>query len=256
MDFIYTILVIVVVAFWWNHLRRRDAKAAKAQQEIKDSYARAAQSSPAPVKELTPEEAFLEEIKEAKRAAEKQVKKEVDQHKAEMQARFGKDLKLKEQLTKFAKEQELDRALIDIYDECKNYPSWSKRDDFASWNKLGITNPLGSELFEKNTQMSFEFNNQTWMFKAREWTGYQDSFLDLTFHEDGAEVFEVQYLQKYNEHGTKFLTTDVKAFQRKGNWAKTLTELEAKLEIARDKYLDSFRYGDAESIPKKFKAQE
>ncbi len=78
----------------------------------------------------------------------------VQQHELELEQQFAGDVKhvkLKEQLSQFARMNELDEALIALWEEIEHYPTRSGEVDFDNWNKLNLTGIGGSSEEDTNS---------------------------------------------------------------------------------------------------------
>lgn len=242
---LYLLVLAACAAYWWYSRRARADKPASPQPPL---------PTPSPTREqvkseLTP---FLQEILVERTRTEEAIKAATLQHTRELEERFDSDLKTKERLSQFARENELDKALIALWDEIKYYPAWSSGDDFGKWNKLHLASICGSS--EQDTD-SVEFQHEGQIFKvsARTWSGMEGQpYADLNFFEAGEEVFSVRCTVDYGEYETCYRCFDVSTFKKRGKWAKVLLELYCRIEIPRNKALVESKYFRADEIRSRF----
>ncbi|HEV8328275.1 MAG TPA: hypothetical protein VGQ08_12400 [Nitrospiraceae bacterium] len=86
-----------------------------------------------------PENNFLQQVASEMTRTDAAITAVSQQHGHELETRFADDVKLGEQLSQFARANELDTALIALWEEIEHYPAWSSREDFDKWNKLHLT---------------------------------------------------------------------------------------------------------------------
>ena len=161
-------------------------------------------------------------------------------------------MKLKERLSQFARAHELDKALVALWEETKHYPAWSSRGDFDKWNKLHLTDIGGSS--EKDTQ-SVEFTHGAQHYKTTErtWSGLDgESYADLSFFEEGNEVFAIGCSLEHGEYGTSYRCLNISALKKRGNWAQVLLEYYGHIKIERNKSSANFKYFRADEIKSRF----
>jgi len=178
----------------------------------------------------------------------------VQQHELELEQRFsgdGKHVKLKEQLSQFARMSELDEALIALWKETECYPTWSSQDDFDTWNKLNLTGIGGSSEGDTN---SVEFMRGAQRFKVTErtWSGMEGLNADLSFFEDGDELFSIECLVNSGDEGAGHICQHISAFKKRGNWPRILLEYYGQLKIEKDKFLHEVKYFRAYDIKSSF----
>lgn len=129
------LLVIALCVVYW-YVRR-----AKSQPDVTESISlSSAQTRP----EINQ---FLQQLVSDKAHIDEAAITAVQQHEQELEQRFIDDVKyvkLKEQLSQFARMNELDKGLIALWKEIKYYPTRSSQDDFDNWNKLNLTGIGGS----------------------------------------------------------------------------------------------------------------
>lgn len=195
---------------------------------------------------------FLRQVASEKVRTDAAVTAALQLHERELEKRFADDVKLKERLSQFARVNELDKALIALWEEIKHYPAWSSRDDFDKWNKLHLTDIAGSS--EKDTE-SVEFMHGTQRFNVteRSWSGMEgDSYADFSFFEDGDEVFAIGCSIDYGEYGTSYRCLGISAFKKRGNWAKVLLEYYGRIQVERSKSSAELKYFRADEIKSRF----
>lgn len=207
---------------------------------------------PSPTQTLGEIDPFLQQVASEKIRTDAAITVALQQHERELETRFADDVKLKERLSQFARVNELDKALIALWEEIEHYPAWSSRDDFDKWNKLHLTDIVGSS--EKDTK-SVEFMHGAQRFKVMErtWSGMEDdSYADFSFFEDGEEVFAIGCSVDYGEYGTSYRCHGISAFKKRGNWAKVLFECYGRIQIERNKSSSELKYFRADEIKSRF----
>jgi hypothetical protein len=196
---------------------------------------------------------FLQDVASTKARTDAAVAAASQQHQRELDQRFDDDSKLKERLSQFARAHELDDALIALWKETNHYPAWSTRGDFDEWNKLRLTDIGGSS--EKDTK-SVEFTHGAQRYKVRErtWRGIEgESYSDLSFFEEGNEVFAIGCSLDHGEYETSYRCHSISALKKRGNWAQVLLEYYGRIKIERNKSSANFKYFRADEIKTRFK---
>jgi len=244
-DVFILIVLAACVAYWYSRL----AKANKPSTTSQPDQEAVAPSEPQCQSSVDP---FLQQIASKKARTDAAVSAALQQHEQELEERFADDVRLKGRLTQFARANELDKALVALWEEIEHYPAWSNRDDFDKWNKLHLSGISGSK--EKDTE-SIEFVQGTQRFKLtqRTWSGMEgESYADFSFFEDGDEVFAIECSVDYDEYGTSYRCFNVSAFKKRGNWAKVLLEYYGQIQIAKNKSSAEFKYFRADEIKSRF----
>lgn len=198
---------------------------------------------------------FLQQLASDKAHIEEAVITAVQQHEHELEQRFFDDVKyvqLKEQLSQFTRMNGLDEALIALWEEIKHYPARStSQDDLDNWNKLNLTGIDGSSENEIN---SVEFVRGAQHFKVKERTRDEigDLNADLSFFEDGNEVFSINCLVVSGNEGADYICQCISAFKTQGNWPKVLLEYYGQLKIEKSKSLNEVKYFRAAETKSRF----
>ena len=237
------LLVIALCVVYW-YVRR-----AKSQPDVTESISlSSAQTRP----EINQ---FLQQLVSDKAHIDEAAITAVQQHEQELEQRFIDDVKyvkLKEQLSQFTRMNELDKALIAFWKEIKYYPTRStSQDDFDNWNKLNLTGIGGSS--EKDIN-SVEFIRGAQRFKVRERTRDEIGNLnaDLSFFEDGDEVFAINCLVDSGNEEADYICQCISTFKTRGNWPKVLLEYYGQLKIEKNKSLNAVKYFRAAETRSRF----
>ena len=149
------LIVIIVCAVYWYLNRSKSVNSLLLK------------SGATKIEALPETDPFLQKVVSDKADLDKATIIAVQQHENELEQRFANDVKhvkLMEQLTHFARVNELDEALISLWEEIKNYPEWSRQEDLEKWNKLNLAGISGSS--EKDTS-SVEFIRGAQQFRIR-----------------------------------------------------------------------------------------
>lgn len=195
---------------------------------------------------------FQAEIAEAKHQSDLQVETTTQEYKRELETRFSNDVQLKEQLSKFARQQELDKALIAIWQKIEHYPDWSDREDFSKWNKLELEE-IGGSTAGKEKSVLFTYGGHRYAISERQWYGEAgDWYADFTLQENEAEVFAIGCSVSYDEYVTHYSCYSVNAFKKRGQWAKMLVALYGRIQIQENKTSAQYPYFKADEIKKRF----
>jgi hypothetical protein len=196
---------------------------------------------------------FLDAIQTERLLAERQVQSEVDSYKKAVEAQVNDDLKLKARLTKFAKDNRLDTALAQLWEEMRHYPSWSLRDDWPQWNKLGIDNPSKDESQDyRNTTMHFGYQGTQYSIATRQWDGVESTtYMDFQLLENSEEVFAIS-CEVIHDYMTWYKPIDVSAFKKRGHWASMLVQLLAKKNQESEKSCADLQVKMASDIKQRF----
>jgi len=248
---IFLVIAALVVFFLWIKciaepaMEEEDAKRkveAEAKAEAKaEAEAKAWAEIKAKDKAKAEEEAkdpFLQQVISEKEridsdivALERQQEREIEEIEQKIEQQFGDSKKLKDRLSKFALEHGMHLALNALWEEIKHYPSLSKREDWERWNKLDLTGISGSREKEINS-VEFVYGTQHFKITNKKSSGFDsESYWDLSFFEDGNEVFAVDRINSDWVSYTVHNTPSISAFKREGNWAKVLLKFYGKIQI-------------------------
>lgn len=197
---------------------------------------------------------FLAAVQAERLAVERESQDQAIAYKTTVEAQVADDESLKARLTQFARENRLDTALAQLWDEVSHYPTWSKRADWQQWNKLGITNPREEECKDyKNKTIHFEYGGTSYSIVTRQWDGMdQTAFQDFQLLENGEEVFAITCETMYSDYVSWNRPVDVKAFKKRGNWASMLIQLIAKKNLQSEKEHADMRARMAGDIKQRF----
>lgn len=241
----YLLFVLAAVAaFWFWQKNKPNVTPAPHKAEETPSQS--------PICEPGEIDPFLQAIALEKERADSAIKDARNQHEHELETRFANDVKLKERLSKFARDNKLDSALSDLWKEIRHYPAWSSRDDFEKWNKLHLAGISG---WKEGDTESVEFSHGNHRFKIteRRWYGAEgERYSDMSLYEDSEEVFAISCsihdkydVDAYSCHG-------IAAFRKRGNWPQVILGYHAQIQIERHKLTDGFKYFRADEIKSRF----
>lgn len=167
-------------------------------------------------------DAFLNEIADAKRQSDIEFEQAKREHQREFDLRFSDDLLLKERLSQFAKQNELDTALVAAWEELKHYSTIAKHENCEPQNELEI-NQVETTRKGREETVSFFKGSQKFAISLREWDGIEsDTYAEFSFFEDGTEVFAISCSVDFVEFGRHYSCNSICAFRKRGNWAKVL----------------------------------
>lgn len=200
----------------------------------------------------TADDPFLNKVDAAKRQSEQQIETATRDHERELDARFADDIQVRERLSQFARQHELDSALIALWKEIEHYPAWAEREDFEKWNKLKLTGISGTRDGEVET-VSFSDDGHQYTILEKSWHGMEgNTYADFSFLEDGAEVFAIDCSVDFGEYDTIYRCHNITAFKKRGNWAKLLLQLYSHIQIERNKSSSDIKYFRADEIKLRF----
>ena len=239
------LFLVACVAYWYSRRYRAD-KPSTSLPPVPQAVA------PAGLQSQSDVDPFIQQVASEKARTDATVSAALQQHERELEERFADDVRLKERLSQFARTNELDKALIALWEEIKHYPVWSSRGDFDKWNKLHLSGLSGAK--EKDTE-SVEFMQGTQRFTVtqRTWSGMEgESYADFSFLEDADEVFAIGCSVDYGEYGTSYRCLNVSAFKKRGSWAKVLLQYYGQIQIERNKSSAEFKYFRADEIKSRF----
>lgn len=242
------LLVIAVCVAYWFVRRVKSDNSSPLQLDATQPVL------PSPTQTRSEIDPFLQQVVSDKAHIDETVITAIRQHKRELEQRFSGDVKhvkLKEQLSQFARMNELDVALIALWEEIEHYPTWSSQDDFDTCNKLNLIGIDGPSEGDTN---SVEFMRGAQRFKVtkRIWSGKEELKADLSFFEDDNEVFAIECLVNSGNESVHHICQRISAFKKRGNWPKVLLEYYGQLKIEKDKYLDDIKYFRAGDIKSHF----
>lgn len=191
-----------------------------------------------PPQALPSADPFLQEVVSEKQRVDRQVEtaaQEHEEHERQAEKRLSEAHRVARRLEDFARNKELDKALIALWEKVKHYPSWSQREDFGKSNKLELADVVGSRK-ENVESVEFTYAGQRFMLSARhDHDIVGDPCVQLSFYEDGTEVFTIRCREHDDRYGigiTDYLCDDVSAFKKRGSWAKVLLRIYGQIQIA------------------------
>lgn len=206
-----------------------------------------------PSRRVLQDDPFLRKIVTEKLIVDEEVSKAVTEYERELDERFSDDLKIKARLSRFAKENGLDRALIAVWEEIKYYPAWSQREDFSKWNSLELGGIDGLDEGDVKTVIFVTDEGQRFILSETRSTGMEgDAYADFSFSEDGVEVFAIGCSADYEEYGVNYQCHTISAFRKRGNWASILLRLYGRTRIGREKLSAKTQYFRADEIKSRF----
>lgn len=196
---------------------------------------------------------FMQQIASEQARIDKNVIAARQQYERELEERFANDIQLKERLSRLAEHMGLDKALIALWEEIKDYPR-SAMDGSVSdkWNKLRLSGISGTA---EGDIESVEFLHGTEHFKVvkRIWGYERELCADFSLWENNEEVFAISCSVKFNEAYDKIFTyPSVNAFKKQGSWAKVLLQCYEQIRI-HEARVAGIKYWGADEIKTRFK---
>jgi hypothetical protein len=207
------------------------------------------------------DDAFLGEIKAARKSSEKNLEQSVAETKADLEKQFQDDLALKAKLSKLAKANEFDSALVELWGEIKHYSAREANGHKNHTLPLSVTSTegSGSAYKDEGENQTVKFTHQSSNYEVRAHTKRFQGFIGddytkchLTLVESGVEVFAVDCKVKDSEWTTSLVPTDVTRFIKSGNWGKMLIEMLYKVKESSAKFNVKMKYSGAEKIKGNF----
>lgn len=241
----FLLLVFAVgAAFWyWQKNKPNVTPASHKAEEL---------PSQSPIRESEQIDPFLQSIMLEKERTDSAIKDARNQHEHELETRFANDLKLKERLSTFARDNKLDSALSDLWKEIRHYPTWSSRDDFETWNKLHLAGISGSKEGETES-VEFSHGNQRFKIAERRWYGTEgERYSDMSLFEDSEEVFAISCSIHDQYDGDAYSCDGITGFKKRGNWPQVILGYYAQIQIERHKFTDGLKYFRADEIKARF----
>lgn len=226
------IVIIVCAAYWYLHRAKLTST----------------------VGALPEADPFLLKVASDKADIDKAVVTAVQQNENELEQRFPNDVKyvkLMEQLSQFARVNELDEALIALWEEIEHYPEWSSQEDLDKWNKLNLTGIRGSNE-EDTSSVEFIRGDQQFRVRRRIQSGVEGTNASLSLFEDDNEVFTIECLFTYSDEEAKHICQRINTFKKRGNWARALLEYYGQVKIEKKKSLNDVKYFCAAEIKSHF----
>jgi len=207
------------------------------------------QPTTADIKPPVSSEPFFDEIAEAKRQSEKDIEASTRDYAHNLETRFSDDVRLKERLSHFAREQELDKALIALWKAVEHCPAqW---EGFSAWNRIERE---GEDRYDRGTEtISFSHEGcQYMLLKKKSWNELTGSSAYFSLSENGEEVFAIDCTENYDEYVNSYSRLSVDAFKMRGKWAKLLLQLYSHIQIERNKSSSDSKYFRADKIKTRF----
>jgi hypothetical protein len=242
LDSVLLLALVVLAALWLLRKQGRDSQ----------RHTLPGPPASSPPDSTSDPDPFLRQVGEAKARMDAEVEGTLQQHERALDARFSNDVKLKERLSQFARTNELDKALIAMWQAIEHYPAWSQRPDFSDWNKLGLTGISGAA---KKDEKSVEFQEGDIRFRLTErtWWGMEgDSYSDLFLCENDEEVFAINCSVKHEEYGETYSAHSIAALKRRGSWAAMLLKYYGMIQTREKSALADSRYFRADEIKSRF----
>jgi hypothetical protein len=199
------------------------------------------------IDERPPVDPFLQEVASVKERADAQVEAASRDYERELEARFGEDAQRLERLSRFARDNELDKALVALWEETKPYVAWSQRKEPGEWNILGLTDITGSH---KHDAQTIEFTVGVKRFRLTTGDRYGTDGIDLSFFEDEDEVFSIRCVSVHEF--TAYEPKGIYAIKKRGTWAKLLLEYYAQIQIKWNKIRAERQYDEVKKTGPRF----
>ncbi|ULA68837.1 MAG: hypothetical protein LZF62_380023 [Nitrospira sp.] len=198
-------------------------------------------------------DAFLSEIVHAKQQTTLQIERASREDENQFETLFSSDIELRRRLSQFAREQELDKALLALWKEIEHYPDWAQREDSKTWNLLEIADIVSSQAGETRT-ISFSFDSHLYALSRNTCLGTFDNnqYENFVLQEDGSEVFGISCSPEWDGYGTNYKCLSVTKFKKRGQWAKLLLEMFGRIQLDRKRSSIKAKYSSAAEIKKHF----
>lgn len=240
------IMVVITVVRIWQRTPPEEVDEVASQPTTTEEEAQPAPPA-APTDQPDP---FMRDVVAARQWADSEVEKAVHAHEEALDDQYSDDLKLKEQLAAFAIEQKLDEALIDLWEELKDYPAPDTQAGFDA-ERLKVTNVKGSRVNDRESIL-FSYQAHRYVLTTSQWGDVGDAYRDFTLHEDGNEVFGINCSLDKRSSPPRYAAYDIRAFKRRGHWARMLLDLHRHIRIKRDTRVTDSRYHGADKIKDQF----
>jgi hypothetical protein len=241
----FYVLLALGAAIWFLRVKPKP-KAPQSPQVVEKPPIVETRKAEAPV------DPFLDEVANLRSQVDAQAKAATNARKRELDAQYAEDLNLRARLAEFAKNQRLDRALIDVWEKIKHYPSWSKREDFENWNKLNLKDISGSSN-GKVKSVSFVESGSKYTITEKTWDGMEgERYADFALLENDEEMFSISCSVNYGEYATSHSCHRVSGFKKRGNWARVLLSLHGRIQIEDGQRAAGSGYYDADKIKSRF----
>lgn len=243
LELIVLVIVGACVAIWYS--RHNSAK----QRSFVQPPQELLQPTAVDIKSPALSDPFLNEIAEAKRQSEEDIEALTRDYERKLEARFSDDVRLKERLSQFAREQELDKALIALWEAVEHRPAeW---EGFSAWDK---TESKGESLHERGIEtVSFSHEGCQYLLSKKTSLGEEgDTYAYFSLNEDGAEMFAIDCTENYGEYVNSYTCLSVSAFKKRGKWAKLLLHLYSHIQIQHNKSSYDTKYFRADKIKTRF----
>lgn len=223
---------------------------------------------------------FFEQINNYVEKTNLEINSELVKHKIDLEKKYAEDIKLKQKLIEFAKNNKLGEALISVWDEIQHYHAWQHRDDFARLNLLGVYSVESSEKdkdrfleiakrnIEKSTcgkiEKNISFNWQDTSFKLIEeetcwhygWSydssRGQEMQRTLSLFEAEELIFQIVQTRYQNDPYSCYGGAGVNILKKKGIWGEFLIDSWKITKIKGEKRNIEIGYAKADKIKNNF----
>jgi hypothetical protein len=132
---------------------------------------------------------------------------------------------------KWVRESGVGAAACALYEASRPWSAWSKRDDWAKWNQLCVSDVDGNS----GKSVAFTWRERRWQFTHEQHQfhlpGDNCNRGNLTVNVDGSDVLALAVSKDYEEF-SRWEPADVSALTV-GDWAAALVEMHVVLEHAR-----------------------
>lgn len=204
-------------------------------------------------------DSFLSEIAASKLKRDSSQAASAEALEDKLRKKYSGDLSIKERLIQFAKKQELDKALIELWNEVKYYPS---RPSSVS-NLLSVTDvkgsKSGSELSDDGERQVIEFGLDGRRYKIActtkrktDMMGESHYTAEIFLTEDDFEVFGVACAIEEGKWVDRMKSFAIRKFIKSGGWAEMLLRAGEMIKARQDEFRIKMKYHDAEKIKENF----
>jgi hypothetical protein len=199
---------------------------------------------------------FLDGIVATRTKLDKQVELSTQEYEREFKERFSEDIELKRRLSGYAKDNGLDKALIEVWERVRNYAAAIEEHGADVVTEINGLDMVGGHINEDGYDVAeFAYNGQTYSISTHKSDGYEgDTFYDISLSENGTEMFAIKCILSIDSSGydVKYGCVGISALRRRGNWPQMLMEYQARKQLDQNKFGTEIQYSGAKEIASRF----
>ncbi len=197
---------------------------------------------------------FLAELSKKRRSIDKSIQQDIERYSNEYQKKYAEDLETKRRLSSFAKENRLDRILIELWERVRYKKEGEYIESIGYVFDDRTLKPDGTEVISLSSQVEgFVIQRLQENSRSLDYDDDTISYLYYSLHQNSELKFAISCAETWGEWTNKISCFDVTAFKQDGTWAKQLLEIDRRLRIASEIQRLETKYFNAHQIRDRFR---